>query len=89
MNLEKLDAKMYGAYWCSHCFNQKQEFGKEAFYEHITYLECDKEGTDSKYSVCRARDIPGYPTWEIGGRLYPGEKTIGEIEKIVAQTSGQ
>jgi uncharacterized membrane protein len=66
INLEKADAKMYGAYWCSHCFNQKQEFGKEAFYEHIKYIECDKEGADSQYSMCRKKDVPGYPTWEIG-----------------------
>lgn len=84
VNLEKVGAKMYGAYWCSHCYNQKQEFGKEAFDEHIKYVECDKEGTDSQYGMCRKRDVPGYPTWEIGGKLYPGEKTLAEIENIMA-----
>lgn len=26
--------------------------------------------------------LPGYPTWEIGGQLYPGEKGISELEHI-------
>lgn len=81
--LEKAGAKMYGAYWCSHCYNQKQEFGREAFYQHIQYLECDKEGDDSKYPMCRARKVPGYPTWEINGELYPGEKTLTELEALL------
>jgi uncharacterized membrane protein len=49
-------AKMYGAYWCSHCFNQKQSLGEEAF-EKIEYLECDKEGFNSQYNVCKARKV--------------------------------
>jgi hypothetical protein len=26
--------------------------------------------------------VPGYPTWEINGELYPGEKSIEELEEI-------
>jgi len=80
--LSSLDAKMYGAYWCSHCFNQKQELGAEAFHS-LTYIECDKEGKNSQYSLCREKKVPGYPTWEISGELYPGEKTVAELNQLV------
>ena len=26
--------------------------------------------------------MPGYPTWEIRGALYPGEKSIDQLEAI-------
>jgi hypothetical protein len=26
--------------------------------------------------------VPGYPTWEIKGELYPGEKSIDQLEEI-------
>ena len=32
-HLSKTGAKMYGAFWCGHCANQKEVFGKEAFTE--------------------------------------------------------
>ena len=88
--IERLGGKMYGAYWCSHCYNQKQELGKEAF-EKIPYIECDKSGANSKNSMCKANKIPGYPTWELAGQFYPGEKSIQELEELVAdiEKSGQ
>lgn len=54
--LQQLDAKMYGAYWCSHCFNQKQEFGQEAMAK-LPYIECDKEGVNSQYPLCRQKKV--------------------------------
>lgn len=80
--LQMGDAKMYGAYWCSHCFNQKQNFGVEAS-ELIKYIECDNEGFQSQNRMCKAKKVPGYPTWEIKGRLFPGEKSLTEIERIL------
>ncbi|KAH8048454.1 vitamin K epoxide reductase-like protein [Aureococcus anophagefferens] len=80
-HLKAKGAKMYGAYWCSHCFNQKQEFGKTA-YKAIDYYECAEDGYASRRDACQARDIKGYPTWEIGGALYPGEKTLDELAAL-------
>lgn len=54
--LNGFNAKMYGAYWCSHCFSQKQELGVEAF-GSIPYIECDKEGKNSQFSLCRAKKV--------------------------------
>ena len=82
--LQSVDAKMYGAFWCSHCFNQKQEFGTQVYTEKLfTYVECDKEGFNEQYNVCKNKKIPGFPTWEIKGKYYPGEKELKELENIL------
>mmetsp|Transcript_12352 Transcript_12352/g.23149 ORF Transcript_12352/g.23149 Transcript_12352/m.23149 type:complete len:408 (+) Transcript_12352:76-1299(+) len=81
-DLKSLDAKMFGAYWCSHCYEQKQRLGKEA-YMNIQYVECSKEGINSKSSLCKEKNIPGYPTWEINGILYPGDMYLDELEDII------
>jgi hypothetical protein len=74
---------MYGAYWCSHCFNQKQNLGTEAK-EYFEYIECDKEGVNSQFPLCKSKKVPGYPTWEIQGKLYPGEKSVDELQRLVS-----
>jgi hypothetical protein len=81
--LQSLDAKMYGAYWCSHCYDQKQVLGKQAFESYVKYVECSKDGVNSQTKVCRAKEVPGYPTWEIKGQLYPGQQELDELEALV------
>lgn len=81
-DLKQLDAKMFGAYWCSHCYEQKQRLGKEA-YRNVQYFECSKEGLNSKADMCKEKKIPGYPTWEINGNLYPGDMYLDELEDII------
>lgn len=54
--MKLMNAKMYGAYWCSHCYNQKQVLGEEAF-SLLEYNECDKEGYNSQYGICRAKNV--------------------------------
>ncbi|KAJ1458183.1 vitamin K epoxide reductase family-domain-containing protein [Pelagophyceae sp. CCMP2097] len=80
-HLEETGAKMYGAYWCSHCFTQKELFGAEALVS-LPYIECAADGARSERTSCQARDVAGYPTWDIGGKLYPGEKSIAELEAL-------
>jgi uncharacterized membrane protein len=82
-DLQSLDAKMYGAFWCSHCYDQKETLGKEGF-SKIPYIECSKDGLNSQNQLCRSKELPGYPTWEINGKLYPGENSLEELEEIVA-----
>lgn len=86
-SLQKLDAKMYGAFWCSHCLDQKERLGMEAFAK-VKYVECAKEAKNSQTKVCKDRDVPGYPTWEINGKLYPGEQDMEELEDIVKKATG-
>ena len=81
--LKALNAKMYGAFWCSHCNNQKQELGLEVA-KQFDYIECDKDGANTQYKLCRSTKITGYPTWEIKGELYPGEKDLGELESLLS-----
>ena len=64
---------MYGAFWCSHCYDQKQTLGAEAM-RSIPYIECAKDGANSQRKLCQEKEIPGYPTWEINGKLHPGEQ---------------
>lgn len=41
--LKAAGAKMYGAFWCSHCFDQKQIFGSAAM-ANFPYVECYPNG---------------------------------------------
>ena len=81
-DLRTLDARMFGAFWCSHCYDQQQELGKEAM-QAVPYVECDREGYQNQRDACVARKLPGYPTWEIKGELFPGEKSLEELREIV------
>ena len=80
--LSALDTSFYGAFWCGHCYDQKQELGQEAM-AMIPYVECSRDGENSQAKLCKEKDIPGYPTWEINGKLYPGEQTLDELRDIV------
>lgn len=80
LRLQALDAKMFGAFWCSHCNNQKQELGVQTVGLY-KYVECDKDGANTDFKLCREKKIAGYPTWEINGNLYPG---IGELETLLS-----
>jgi uncharacterized membrane protein/glutaredoxin len=80
-HLAKVGAKMYGAWWCPHCEEQKLLLGKEAFGK-IQYVECDKDGNNSQSDVCQKVGIKSYPTWEIQGKLEPGVKTPQELAKL-------
>lgn len=80
--LQSLDAKLYGAYWCSHCYEQKETLGRQAFAK-IPYIECSKDGLNEQTKLCKAKNVPGYPTWEINGKLFPGDQELDELEEIV------
>lgn len=73
--------KKYGAYWCPHCYEQKQLLGKEAFAE-IDYIECAPDGKNPQPDVCQAVGIQSFPTWEINGKLEPGVKTAAELAEL-------
>ncbi|MEA5479351.1 protein disulfide isomerase family protein [Pseudanabaena galeata UHCC 0370] len=77
-HLRKIGAKLYTAYWCPHCHNQKQRFGKEAV-KHLEVIECDRRGVKPQTQLCRDKKIRAYPTWEINGKLYPGNHSLESI----------
>ncbi len=82
-HLTEIGAKEYGAFWCPHCHDQKQLFGKQAF-AIIDYVECDPKGKNPRPQLCEQAGIKGFPTWEINKTLYPGVQTLADL----ATTSG-
>jgi glutaredoxin len=80
-HLTAKEIKMYGAFWCSHCHEQKQLFGKEAF-EKVSYVECDAKGENSQAQLCQEKGVQSYPTWEIKGELQIGVKPMPELAKL-------
>jgi hypothetical protein len=82
-HLQKIGAKMYGAYWCPHCHHQKDAFGKEAA-QLVPYIECDPKGVKPQTEMCKAANVQGFPTWEIKGKLYSGNQPL----ETLAQASG-
>ena len=55
--------KMYGAWWCPHCVEQKEKFG--ASFEYVPYVECGIKGqTHGQSQVCKDAAVSHYPTWQ-------------------------
>jgi glutaredoxin len=81
-HLKQIDAKIYGAFWCPHCAEQRRLFGRQAFNLYINYIECAPEGYRSQPEVCKAEKIEGYPTWKINGNTYMGVQTLEELAKL-------
>jgi thiol-disulfide isomerase/thioredoxin len=75
------DVKFYGAYWCSHCQEQKSLFGAVAA-SKLLYVECDKNGVNSQRQLCKDINIQMFPTWIINGRYFPGSKNLKELAEL-------
>ncbi len=73
-------AKFYGAFWCPHCEEQKNEFGDAARY--LPYVECSAPDASGETQACAERGIGHYPTWIFpdGSRL-EGVATAEELAK--------
>jgi hypothetical protein len=55
--------KMYGAYWCPHCQEQKEKFA--ASFEYAPYIECGVKGdAHAQAQVCKDENVKHYPTWQ-------------------------
>lgn len=83
-HLTKSGVKMYGAYWCPHCYEQEQLFGKEAW-EQIDYVECAEDALKKPQpKVCSQAGIEGFPTWSIplGGGSANDSKLDAGIKKL-------
>mgnify|MGYP002882682978 CR=1 FL=1 len=76
---------LYNAYWCPHCHDQKEMFGKEAV-SYLLLIECASDGKDNKAELCKSKGISGYPSWEINGEIYPGTQTLDELADLSQYT---
>ena len=73
-------AKFYGAFWCSHCQNQKNMFGKSS--KLLPYIECSTPDGRSQLQVCQDAKVESYPTWEFDD----GTRLTGEVSmEILAE----
>lgn len=81
--LQARGAKFYGAFWCSHCRDQKETLGAEAM-KLVPYMECAPDGAYNKRGECQAAEIKGYPTWILDGKQYPGERSLEQLEQMLA-----
>lgn len=80
-HLTAIGAKEYIAWWCPHCHEQKELFGKQAYAE-INHIECDPNGKNSRPDLCEAAQVQSFPSWEINGKLYSGTQSLEELATI-------
>ncbi|NJM48078.1 MAG: vitamin K epoxide reductase family protein [Alkalinema sp. RU_4_3] len=89
-HLKAIDAKMYGAYWCPHCCEQKRLFGATAM-KQLKYVECGEGGQNAQVDTCRdlapviekaTGEKFGFPTWEINGQFYSGRQPLTELARL-------
>ena len=74
-------AVMYSAYWCPHCHEQKELFGKEAT-EQLKVVECAPDGRNNQADLCRSKGLEGFPSWEINGELDSGVKPLEALADL-------
>ena len=76
-------AKMYGAYWCPHCEEQKEMFG--ASFDHAPYIECGIKGSRNEAQSCIDAGVKRFPTWVFAD----GARVEGEHQlEFLAQATG-
>jgi thiol-disulfide isomerase/thioredoxin len=72
-------AIFYGAFWCSHCRQQKDLFGKEAM-AALAYVECSTPDGEGQTPICKDKKIESYPTWEFkDGTRTTGVQTLVQL----------
>jgi hypothetical protein len=76
--------RMYGAWWCPHCADQKDAFGFA--FQYVNYVECGVEGKPrSENEQCKQAGIKNFPTWQFAD----GSRTEGELTlSVLSQRTG-
>lgn len=62
--LASAHAKMYGLYWCPHCAEQKEMFGRS--FRYVPYVECAIKGSHDLAPECQAAGLKLFPSWQFG-----------------------
>ncbi len=71
----------YSAYWCPNCLNQGEIFGKQA-YKELNVVECATDGKNSQTQLCIDKNIKGFPSWEIEGKIILGVQSLKELSDL-------
>lgn len=87
-HLNRVGATYFGAYWCPHCYDQKQLFGREAA-RIVNYVECDPRGRNAQPQACRSAGVRAFPSWEIDGELYEGTRELEELAQLSGYSGSQ
>ncbi|MEB3201135.1 MAG: vitamin K epoxide reductase family protein [Synechococcaceae cyanobacterium] len=87
-HLTATGAAMYTAYWCPHCHEQKELFGREAS-QRLKVIECAPDGRNSQAELCASKRIEGFPTWEIKGKLESGVKPLAKLAAMSDYTGAK
>jgi thiol-disulfide isomerase/thioredoxin len=72
--LKDSGALFYGAFWCPHCMEQKQLFGRKSS-KLLPYVECSTPDGKGQLPICTEKEITGYPTWIFAD----GTRTSGKV----------
>ena len=80
--LASKQAKMYGLYWCPHCKEQKDKFGKA--FRYVPYEECAIKGSRQLAPVCAAAGVKLFPSWQFGAN--PPKEGVFELEELSDKT---
>jgi len=80
-HLTSSGAAIYTAYWCPHCHEQKELFGRQATAE-LKVIECAPDGHDNQKALCDSKKLQGFPTWEINGKLESGVKPLAKLAEM-------
>jgi glutaredoxin len=80
--LRRQKVRFYGAWWCPHCHEQKELFGKQAF-KLIRYVECANANQPRQQkSMCSRANIRAYPTWRIKGKTFEGVQSLETLATL-------
>ena len=80
--LASKQAKMYGLYWCPHCAEQKEMFGKA--FRYVPYVECAIKGGGGITPECKAAGLKLFPSWQFGSN--PPQEGVFPLEKLSDKT---
>ncbi|MFZ0998210.1 MAG: hypothetical protein WB628_13060 [Candidatus Sulfotelmatobacter sp.] len=75
-------AKMYGLYWCPHCIEQKEMFGKA--FQYVPYVECAIKGSRELTPACKAAGIKLFPSWQFGAN--PPKEGVYPLQELSDKT---
>jgi hypothetical protein len=76
--LASKQAKMYGLYWCPHCIEQKEKFGKS--FQYVPYVECAIRGSKELAPECKVAGTKNFPSWHFeGAPLHEGELSLEDL----------
>ncbi len=80
--LASKQAKMYGLYWCPHCIEQKEMFGKA--FQYVPYVECAIKGSRELTPACKAAGIKLFPSWQFGAT--PPKEGVFPLQELSDKT---